>query len=555
MVRFAGKMLTAQFARARALIANFQADTRANVAIMTAISALPIFAAIGCAVDYSMASMVKTRLQAAADATSLAVISFNSSVIATAKNMTGDGEVSGDSTFINNFFSNDLANLSNYPTLSLTTASVMKSKQVITATVAFSAQVPTYFMGILGYKHIAVSGTSKSTYTLPTFIDFYLMLDVSGSMGFPSTSGFTGSEQARLQAINPDMLGRYAAGCAFACHFTGTGSGNSACKDVVVNGTNETTGYCGCPDYATRTDNQKWAQSQIVPGTNQTTGNLCQSYDLTRNGGNPANTPVNFCSTPGTSACIQLRLDAVGYAVDNLLTTAANSELVPNQFRVGLFPFIVNLPTANPASSCPNFPPCPLTTTLPTTIATNPPTGSISWAAQQLPSILDTGNPSGPLGSGGTNFGNAFNSLTTLIKNTGIGTGGGQTNTLPYVFLITDGVNNSQTYSTTTGFSGSSPAIFNTSYCTTLKNLGVTIAVLYIPYQPLPASPQYTASYLTSEDNNVNAIIPPTSNADPSNLQTCASPNFYYTANTPADINSALQTMFEQAASTAHVSY
>jgi Flp pilus assembly protein TadG len=536
---FAGRMLAAQFARARVLVANFQTDRRANVAVMTAIAMIPIFAAIGCVVDYTMASTVKTRLQAAADATSLAVISVNSSVVATAKKMTGSGEVSGDSAFINNFFTSDLDTLANYPTLTLTTASVVKTGQVLTATVAFTAQVPTYFMGILGYKSVTVSGTSQSTYKLPTYLDVYLMLDVSGSMGFPSTSG----EQTRLMAINPDSYGQYAGGCTFACHFTGSGT----CKDVSVNGTNQTTGTCGCPDYGTRTDNGKWIQAQVtqIAPTGQTTGNQCQSYNLTRTAGNSANTPMTFCPTPGTSACIQLRLDAVGYAVTNLLQTAWNMEQVPNQFRVGLFPFIVNLPTANPSSSCPNFPPCPLTTALNGSATTS---GTINWAAQQIPTVLDTGNPSGSLGSGGTNFGNAFTSLTTLIKNTGIGTGAGPTNTLPYVFLITDGVNNSQLYQP--GFTGSNPALFSTSYCTTLKNLGVTVAVLYIPYQPLPATKPYTASWATAEDNAVNALIP----SDPGNLQSCASTNFFYTANTPADINSALTTMFQQAASTAHVS-
>lgn len=540
--RFAGRTLTARFACARALVADFRTDVRANVAVMTAIAVIPIFAAIGCVIDYSMAATVKTRLQAAADATSLAVISFNSSVVTAAKAMTGNGEVTGDSTFINNFFTNDLANLANYPSLTLSTASVMKSGQILTATVAFSAQVPTYFMGILGYKNITVSGTSKSTYTLPTFIDFYLMLDVSGSMGFPSTSG----EQQRLLAINPDNYGQYAGGCMFACHFEGAGT----CKDVVVNGTHETTGTCGCADYGTRTDNGKWIQAQVtqIAPTGQTTGNQCQSFNLTRTAGNSANTPVTFCSTPGTSTCIQLQLDAVGYAVENLLTTAANKEVVTNQYRVGLFPFIVNLPTANPSSSCPNFPPCPLTTNLPKAISTNPAAGTIAWAATQLPSILDTGTPSGSLGSGGTNFANAFNSITSLIKNTGIGTGGGTTNTLPYVFLITDGVNNSQLYQP--GFTGSNPTLFSTSYCTTLKNLGVTVAVLYIPYQPIPATTPYTASWATSEDNAVNAIIP----SDPGNLQSCASPNFFYTANTPADITNALNEMINQAINTAHVS-
>ena len=65
---------------------------------------------------------------------------------------------------------------------------------------SFTAQVPTYFMGVMGYSNIALSGTSTASYTLPTYINFYLMLDVSGSMSFPSTT----AEQSRLQAVNPD---------------------------------------------------------------------------------------------------------------------------------------------------------------------------------------------------------------------------------------------------------------------------------------------------------------------------------------------------------------
>ena len=39
----------------------------------------------------------------------------------------------------------------------------------------------------------------------------------------------------------------------------------------------------------------------------------------------------------------------------------------------------------------------------------------------------------------------------------------------------------------------------------------------------------------------------------PGALQTCASPNFFYTASTPTDIQNALLAMFEQAVSTAHI--
>ena len=67
-----------------------------------------MMAAIGCAIDYSNASMIRTKLQAAADAAALATVSINSPVIATAKGMTGSGTVSGGSTYAANFFSANL---------------------------------------------------------------------------------------------------------------------------------------------------------------------------------------------------------------------------------------------------------------------------------------------------------------------------------------------------------------------------------------------------------------------------------------------------------------
>ena len=153
-------------------------------------------AAVGCVIDYTTASMIKTKLQAAADAASLATVSNNSSVVTTAKNMTGSGTVSGGSTYALGFFNANLsASPENTGYTSLTpTATVARSGTTVTATVAFTAQVPTYFMGIVGYKNVALSGTSTASYTLPTYIDFYMMLDVSGSMSFPSTT----SEQQRL---------------------------------------------------------------------------------------------------------------------------------------------------------------------------------------------------------------------------------------------------------------------------------------------------------------------------------------------------------------------
>jgi len=80
-----------------------------------------------------------------------------------------------------------------------------------------------------------------------------------------------------------------------------------------------------------------------------------------------------------------------------------------------------------------------------------------------------------------------------------------------------------------------------------MKNRGITVAVLYIPYQTIQNP---NSAFANNEDGYANTNIPNI----PTALQNCASPGFYFTANTPTDIQNALVQMFEQAVVTAHVS-
>ncbi|MGA8611573.1 MAG: pilus assembly protein TadG-related protein [Xanthobacteraceae bacterium] len=531
----------------RSLIANFASNKRGNVAVICALTALPLLSAVGCAIDYSIASAIKTKLQAAADAATLATVSINSPAITAAKKMTGNGAISGGSTDAINYFN---ANLSTAPadtgyTGLTSSATVTKTGQALTAQLTFSANVPTYFMGILGFKTLAVSGTSSAGYALPTYINFYLMLDVSGSMSFPSTP----AEQSRLLAVNPDNLGEYPNGCQFSCHFTSQGACSQSNQGSIPAAGHSYSGY--------------------VP--NPSPGGYCQGYTISRLGTTPTsftsgttnstngnsvnwtNTPVTSCSTAGTTSCIQLRADAVGYAVTALLSQANATETtdgISDQFQVALFPFIQNLCTASASSS--NACSVGLTSSLTGTTITN--------FANDLASLLDNGVNT-TLGSGGTHFENALSSMNSFI--TSVGTGSSSSNALPYVFIVTDGSQNYQTQSggnwssqnwtanATVPYTNSATIIppnseQSTNYCQTMQNRGITIAILYIPYGTI-VDPN--SSFANNEDgyadNNIANI--------PAALQSCASPNFFYTASTPADIQSALVTMFEQAASTAHV--
>jgi Flp pilus assembly protein TadG len=552
------------YARLRTLMTAFHRSRRGNVAVISGLAAIPLISAVGCAIDYSYASMIKTKLQAAADAATLATVSNNSPIVTTAKAMTGSGTVSGGSTYALNFFKADATAFTGVTN----TETVTKSGTTVTATLTFSYSVPTFFMKIIpGFNNITVAGTSTASFTLPTYINFYLMLDVSGSMSFPSTP----AEQARLMAVNPDNnLGNpgYPQGCQFACHFKAQG----AC------------GQTGDPVHQGPIPAVDHSYSGYKP--NPSPGGYCQGFTISRlgttptsfssgtntqNGGNInwTNTPVSSCATAGTTSCIQLQADAVGYGVTTLLQTAIDEEAytgISNEFQIGLFPFIRWLCT----SSAGNSNSCSVGLT--STISSG---STIATFAANLANLLDTGQDA-TLGSGGTHFENALPEMNTLI--TSVGTGTSPSNALPYVFIVTDGSQDyqyesgggwgSENYSASTNvpYQNSSttipqnPAPPNnrndqtsgpnaTDWCGTMKARGITIAILYIPYQPI-SDP---STIFDNEDGYANINASTTTNYIPNALQSCASPNFFYTATSPAAIQTDLKAMFNQSLSTAHI--
>jgi len=561
------------------LMNRFRRDQRGNIAVIFGIACLPVLSAIGCAVDYSEASRMRAKLQSAADAAAVASISQNSQGWLAASQMTGNGQVTTAETDAMNIFSGNINNVynpgnpnpgANLFTLNTppTTAVVTKTGVNLTSTVTFNATVPTIFMNVVGFKSLTVAGSSSASSSLPMYLDFYVMLDVSGSMGLPSTN----AEQTRLASANPDDFSAYPTGCTFACHFQPQGSctnppaGQKANAGVLpAYSAYPTNGYClgylisrvSQAGYQSLLNSSITNQSktqypmkggQVLPPAMLAAG-VNSSLTGTPNAlvtGNTASqpnslTPVTSCPTEGTDACIQLRADAVGTAlnatlqtqgVDGLFATANKSEVISQQFRIGLYPFIRNLITYSSLTS------------------TIGPSSAIQTAATNLATLLDTGNsPDVGLGSGGTHFENAFPEMNAIIPPLGggaVGDGSASNNTKPFVFLLTDGAQNFQTCCS---FSGSNSATVmasgTSSPCQALKSRGITVAVLYIPYEPI----QNPTTIYGNEDNVANANIP----YIPPSLTSCASPNFFFSATSTSQIAAALAAMFNQALVTAHL--
>jgi Flp pilus assembly protein TadG len=188
------------------LMNRFRGDQRGNIAVIFVLALLPILSSIGCAVDYSRASLLRSKLLAAADAASVGSIAKLSPAFIAAGSMTVDGPIPAGVTDATNIFNGNMSGVSGY-TLNSMTPVVTKANSAVTSVITFSADVPTMFLGVMGKSTMTVTGTSTSTANMPLFIDFYLLLDNSPSMGV----GATPADVATMVNNTPDS-------CAFACH-------------------------------------------------------------------------------------------------------------------------------------------------------------------------------------------------------------------------------------------------------------------------------------------------------------------------------------------------
>eukprot|EP01037_Dinobryon_pediforme_P013957 gene13957-14073_t len=437
-------------------------DRSGNVALITALCLVPLVGMTGLAVDYSVALTAKARLDAAADAAAIAAITkaqtylVSYGLVSSANAMAiQQGQAQALKVFA--------ANVASIPfgVVPVPTVTVARSGQTLTASVSYTASIANQFGGIFKINTMNLSNTVGSSLTLGTFVNFYMMIDVSGSMGLPSTA----AGQLQLAAINPDNKSTYPSGCQFACHFSGY-----------------------------------------------------QGYALAR------------------SNSIQLRADAVGNAACVLFQSAQQTATLPNQFGIGIYPFITTLGTFFPLSTN-------MTSGMNAISGGSSGTCTTNQATTVIGSLLDTGTS--PYGSGGTHFENAFPLMNNII--TTAGNGSNISSPAAFVFLVTDGAENTQYYSNGNWSGGSNPQVMDPTVCSAIKQRGVTIAVLYTPYQAIQ-NPNY--SFAGNEDGKVNAIIPNI----PAQLQTCASSaSWLFTANTPADINNAIAQMFTQAVQSARL--
>ncbi|MCK1385879.1 TadE/TadG family type IV pilus assembly protein [Bradyrhizobium sp. 21] len=446
----------------RTIIRRFVRDRRGNIAVIFAICCVPLISFVGSAIDYSRATQLRSKLQAAADAASVGSLAKASPGFAAAGSMTSDGPIPVGVTDAQNIFNANRSNLTGY-TLNSVTPSMVKTGSTITSTISFTATINTMFLGLIGKSSLVMSGTSTSTANMPLYVDFYLLLDNSPSMGVAATP----TDITKLQGKT--------GGCAFACHDTSKSAGTS-------------------------------------------------NYDIAKANG------------------ITTRIDVVRQASANLMDTAKNTQTYSNQFRMAIYDF-------GAASA---------TIGLRNLFSLSSSLTSAKTAAGNIDLMAVAGQNDSYTADKDTPFTTIFPAINTEIASSGTGT---SASPLKYLFFVSDGVAD-ETNSSTTACSvwpGSYPLYtptnrcqspINPALCTTLKNRGIKIAVLYTTYQP-PTDSWYD---MWVAPFNAGTWGPSPNSKIAQNMQSCASPGFYFEVSPTQGISDAMDALFKKALADARIS-
>ena len=152
------------------------------------------------------------------------------------------------------------------------------------------------------------------------------------------------------------------------------------------------------------------------------------------------------------------------------------------------------------------------------------------------------------LGDVGTNYDDSLGKLsqTSYIPKPGNGTNQPGDTPQEVLFIVTDGVEDEQSGGRLQQAINdlgicSRRQFLRTNWCTTIKNRGIKIAILYTDYLAVPANSWYKSH-----------IAPIQSDIGPA-LQACASPGLFYDAAIGSDLGQDLAKLFILAAASGHL--
>lgn len=190
----------------RRLTRRLLTDRSGNFGMLTALLMVPLVGSAGMAIDYGHALSLRTQLYAAADAAAVGAISQKSKAVGQAMTMGGDGNIDIGKTDAQSIFVAQMQGELTADNVHVD-VNVNKVANQLNSQVTFTASVPTTFMQIFGKASINIAGSANAIYQTASFMDFYILLDNTPSMGV----GATPTDVSTMEKKTSDT-------CAFACH-------------------------------------------------------------------------------------------------------------------------------------------------------------------------------------------------------------------------------------------------------------------------------------------------------------------------------------------------
>ena len=200
-------------------------DYSAGVALMFAVTALPMIGIIGVAIDFGLVTQARTQLNLATDAAAMAAAKAAADAFSAGQSVTtarAAGQTAGSEWFKSQAGTVFGATLQD-PVVTVPPP----NGGVFTSQVTYQGSVRPYFAPLFGVSSLALGGSSSATITTTAYVSVTFLLDNSSSMLIPATqagvdkmNSLTPVSDQNAKNTVPDGLGNLQ--CAFACHWTST---------------------------------------------------------------------------------------------------------------------------------------------------------------------------------------------------------------------------------------------------------------------------------------------------------------------------------------------
>ena len=187
------------------LLSGFLRDRAGSVAIITALTIVVILVLFGGVVDFSLAASARLSLQDIADS-SILTATTPAEMLNTAAVAQKDANTAW--TAATQSMTNVQGLTANISVVDTTSASGGKKR---TVTLTFSGQSTTFFGPLIGYNSLQVGGLATASRSTAPYINIYVLIDNSQSMGIASTQADMNTLYSVTQKKNGD-------GCVFGCH-------------------------------------------------------------------------------------------------------------------------------------------------------------------------------------------------------------------------------------------------------------------------------------------------------------------------------------------------